>query len=112
MAVALTWPQSNTRTIQPFQLQNGTGTTATNVDLTGFSSISLALAKQGLPITSYAALTGTPTVTGLTTGQFTWKFSAADVAVPGVYNLVITVLYTNGDVWTNPPVSFTIQETK
>lgn len=108
---SLTWPQSNTRTLQPFTLQDGQGAVTTAVDLTNATNIQLKVARQNYPQTTYTALTGTYTITSAVNGQFSWKFSAADVATPGVYNMVIIVTYAGGDIWSAGPFAFTIQET-
>lgn len=106
------WPQGNTRTLQPFTLQNGTGANAAAQDLTGYSTITLTVARADRQPLVFTTLTGTPTVTSLTNGQFTFKFSATDVAVPGSYWLVITVLYAAGDTWVGPKVPLVIEETR
>ncbi|MGZ6362189.1 MAG: hypothetical protein ACXWP0_10970, partial [Ktedonobacterales bacterium] len=86
------------------------------VDLSGiaFNQISIAMAPvtSAGTVGSFTTLTGAATAfTDVVNGKFTYKFSAADVATAGNYQLVIVVNYGAGDIMRSLPLAFTIVRT-
>lgn len=114
MATPSQWPQGNTHSLFPVQLVGADG--VTGVDLTGvlFASISLAMAPvttNGAPA-AFTPLAGAVTsFTDVVNGKFNYKFTAADVATPGAYDLVIVVNYGAGDILRSLPMTLTIVRT-
>lgn len=108
------WPQGNIHTQLPVQL---VGSDGTPVDLTGvpFANITIQKAivlSSGPQTYSFAACAGSVTAfTNVTSGMFTYKFAAADVASPGNYKLIIVVDYGSGDLLKTLPFDFTIVKT-
>ncbi|MGZ6373433.1 MAG: hypothetical protein ACXWPI_01795 [Ktedonobacterales bacterium] len=108
------WPQGNTHTQMPIQVIGNDGTP---VDLTGvpFTSITLQRAiviSPGVQTYPFVACTGAVTAfTDVANGKFTYKFSTADVATPGNYQLIIVVDYGGSDVLKSLPMDFTITRT-
>lgn len=105
------WPQNSTRPTWPVTCQNGVGVNASAQDLTGNTSIVLTMTSTASQPPSYVQLGAAATVTNATAGQMSVKFTASDLAVPGTFQIVITVTYAGGDKWVSQPVPFTILET-
>ena len=96
------WPLGDCHTRLPFQLLSDTGS---SLDLTG-STICLWM-RINEKDTVYKRLTGIAFIVDYITGEFTWKFSSEDVAVPGVYKMIVSAVYTF-DTWNSYEQDFVI----
>lgn len=110
---SLTWPQGNTHTALPVTCQDGVGANVTPLNLSSNTGITLSVQPSGVgqQVAPYRTLTGVATVTSAAAGQFSFVFSAADVATPGTYNLIVRVAFT-GSVWVSAPSTIAIIETQ
>lgn len=102
------WPQGHTHTALPVTLTTQSGTP---IDLTLATAITVKM-RPAVPVSSYVALAGTPTVTSATSGQFNYVFAPADVATFGAFKLMVTVTYSTTDEADFFEVDFLITQTR
>lgn len=88
----MNWTQGSIYTSASFIAAGPTGAILNLTGLTG-SNITLRM-RPNAPVSKYATLAGTATITSATTGAFTYAFAAADVANAGSFLLVIDVAYS------------------
>lgn len=91
------WTQGTTHDLLPISLSRPDGT---SVDLTGITPANITLYRRqviGTYTSPFVACTGSAqTITSVNPGAFTYKFSAADVATVGLYDIYFSIDFGQG----------------
>ncbi len=105
--MAILWAQRNTHTALSIQLTDGAGNA---LDLTGVAASSIMVRlRPYLPISNYAACTGTTTISSPpTSGIISYQFSTTDVSETGQFYLNVEVDYGSGNVATGYETVFVV----
>lgn len=111
MSLVYQWPQGCTHILLPISLTASDGSVA---DLTNVATNNITLAKRqilGNVKTAFVTMGGSVTVTTPSSGAFTYHFAAADVAIPGTYEIRAEVVFGVGDILYTFPQRFQIVAT-